>query len=711
MTENHTRISLTGPQALQTQVVALQTPGFAARRTVVPAKLASLAILSLASLAILLLAPAAAGAQGAAQPRYPTPGGTFPSAPQQQMQLPPMPQRLAITANGAVIEDVIARINDQIITRSEYQRAQQQMLQDAQQQNAGQAALQDHLKDLLRDMIDSDLLISKGKELNITCDAETIRQLDDIRKQNHLADMEALEKAAAQQNISFEDFKQNIRNQCIRQSVVREEVGRRLQPTHTQEEAYYKAHAKEFELPEQIHLSEILVPTPENVTDAQLAQAQAKADELAAKLKAGANFADLAKVSSGGPTASAGGDLGDFKRGALGQVLEDATFSLAVGANTAPIRTRQGFVILKLDSRQAAGVPPMAQVENQLQEAIYMDQLQPALRTYLTKARGEAYMEIAPGFVDTGSAVKANNSNFAYTAYTAPSVKRKIQNKQKAEQERAAKAQAALAAARERVAEKQQAKAEADKEKLAGRKDVSGKLPKKVKIRREKIRFGEAPRNSLPTATTVATTEVGAPLAGQAAGVAMAPTESITSITTGTGADSSASANNDDADPLAPVEGNSKKTRFSSQQTKADVDRANAKLSKAETKATIRPVAATREQSSAEKVQAAPLGLNGDQVKKQKKPKAAKDAPKERLQEKQKTVETVAPIAPTVNPLVTNGSGSSSTKAPARQTPSSDNSVLPPATETNPGANPTGQPIPAATSAEPNQPATTPNPH
>jgi peptidyl-prolyl cis-trans isomerase SurA len=704
MTEKHTRTSLTGQQASQTPVSVLQTPantlqapGFGARMAVVTA--------TLASMAILLLVPATAGGQTASQPRYPVPGASFPSAP--QLQLPQMPQRQAITANGTVIEDVIARINDQIITRSEYDRARQQMLQDAEQQKADEAALQDHLKDLLRDMIDSDLLISKGKELGITCDAETVRQLDEIRKQNHLPDMEALEKAAAQQNVSFEDFKQNIRNQCIRQSVVREEVGRRLQPTHAQEEAYYQAHAKEFEVPEQIHLSEILIPTPESPTDAQLSQAQAKADEVAAKLKAGANFADLAKVSSGGPTASAGGDLGDFKRGSLGQVLEDATFPLAVGANTAPIRTRQGFVILKVDAHQAAGVPPMAQVEDQLQQAIYMDQLQPALRAYLTKARGEAYMEIAPGFVDTGSATKTNNSNFAYTAYSAPAVKKKIQNKQRLEQERAAKAQAALAAARQRVAEKQQAKAEADKEKLSGgKRNVSGKQPKKKRIPREKIRYGQAPRNSLPTATTVTATEAGAPLAGQAAGVAMAPTDSITSITTGTGAD--VDSTSDNAGALAPVEGNTKKTRFSSTQTKAEVDRANAKLSKAETKATIRPVAATHEATADEKARSGPLGLNGDQVKKVKK-KKNKDAPKERLQEKVKPVETTAPIAPTVNPLVTGGSSSTTPARPAA--PSSDNTTLPSAAPTAPGASPAGQPIPAATSAEPNQPATTPAPH
>ncbi len=638
MTEKHTSNTLQARIASQISVVS--TLRYARRSSV--------------WVAGLLLTAAMTGAMTRAQqPKYSVPAGGFPSAP--QLQLPQVPQRPAITANGTVVEDVVARINDQIITRSEYQRAEEQMLQDAQQGGATESQLQDHVHDLLRDMIDSDLLISKGKELGITCDAETIRQLDDIRKQNHLPDMEALEKAASQQGVSFEDFKQNIRNQCIRQSVVRDEVGRHINMTHAQEEAYYAAHAKQFEVPEQVHLSEILVPTAESATDAQLAQAQAKADGIAAQLKGGASFADLAKKESGGPTAAAGGDLGDFKRGALGQVLEDATFGLPVGANTAPIRTRQGFVILRVDAHQAAGVPPLNTVENQVQEAIYMDQLQPALRTYLTKARNDAFIELAPGFVDTGSATKGNNSNFGYTAYQAPSVKRRILAKQRAEQARALKAQAALAAARERVAQKNLAKAEADKEKInGGKKNVKGQ-PKRKKIKREKIRYGQAPRDALPVATTVAAdaTPQNPALSGQAPGAAMEPSESVTSITTGVGADGQTADDSAAIDALADTAGPVKKTRFSAEQSKADVAKANSSLAKAETKAAIRPVTATREQSENEKVQAAPLGLNGDTVKKKKKPKAQKGDQKGRMQQNVKPVETPTTVAPTVNPTVT----------------------------------------------------------
>jgi peptidyl-prolyl cis-trans isomerase SurA len=616
----------------------------------------AVAAILIAALAVVSASRAVAQAQ---QPKYPVPGGGFATAPTRQLTLPPLPAPAAITPNGTVVEDVIARVNDQIITRSEYLRAEQQLLEESQQQGVSAAEFEDHRANLLRDMIDQQLLLSKGKELDITGDAETMRRLDDIRKQNHLDSMEALEKAAEQQGVSFEDFKQQIKNQVITQQVVRDEVGRRLNLTHQQEETYYAAHAKDFEAPEQVHLSEILVPTADNATDAQIASAQATADALEAKLKAGAEFAALAKSSSGGPTASAGGDLGDFQRGKLGDVLENATFSLPVGGVTAPIRTRQGFVILRVDSHQAAGVPPLADVEPQVQEAIYMDQLQPALRAYLTKAREDASIDVEHGFVDTGSSRKQTEP--VYTSYAPPVVKKRIQAKQRMEQERAIKAQAALAAAREKVAEKQAAKAEAGAQK-GGKKNASGKV-KPPKIRREKIRYGQAPTNSLPAGTTnVAGADTTPAVAGQAPGVAMAPTDSITSISTGTGYQTS-----DEENALASKDAPSgHKTRYTSRETQAEEQRAKVKLAKAEVKATDRPLPATPTQTETEKVQSSALGLNGYTGKKKKKHiKHQKGEPVERLQEKTKPVDNPTPVAPTVNPAIAGAPATSSTPAPA----------------------------------------------
>jgi peptidyl-prolyl cis-trans isomerase SurA len=136
---------------------------------------------------------------------------------------------------------------------------------------------------------------------------------------------------------------------------------------------------------------------------AELAAAEAKANDLLKQIRAGASFDDIAKKNSDGPSASQGGDLGSFKRGTLAKELEDKTFALKAGEVTDVIRTKQGYVILKVTSHQQAGIPPLKDIEPKIQDALYYQQLQPALRAYLTKLRDEAYIDIKDGYIDSGT--------------------------------------------------------------------------------------------------------------------------------------------------------------------------------------------------------------------------------------------------------------------------------------------------------------------
>jgi len=339
-----------------------------------------------------------------------------------------LPAPAPITPDGEVVEFPIVRVNDQIIDRSDYERGEQQLMEDAQRDNATPAELEQRKKDLLRDMIDQQLLISRGKELDINADSEIIRRLDDIRKQNHFDTMEDLEKAVRQSGVSYEDFKANIKNSIVTQQVVRDEVGRNLHLTAKMEQAYYEQHKQEFEQPESLRLSEILISTPDAPTDAQLAAAQVKADDVVAKLKAGAKFEDLVRQYPDSPNPDKGGDLnavyvrGDGK---LAKVLEDQVFPLKAGESTAPIRTRQGFVIFKVTEHTPAGIPPLSAVDNEVQNAMYQELMAPALRTYLTDLREKAYVDIAPGFIDTGASAKETKPVYASSTLPAPKKKAK----------------------------------------------------------------------------------------------------------------------------------------------------------------------------------------------------------------------------------------------------------------------------------------------
>jgi peptidyl-prolyl cis-trans isomerase SurA len=310
-----------------------------------------------------------------------------------------------------VVEEIIARVNNQIVTRTEYQRSKEQLRQEAQQQDPGNAdkMVAERDKDVLRDLIDQQLLLEKGKDLGITADTEVIKRLDEMRKEMKLESMEDLEKAAQGQGISFEDFKQNLKNQIITQQVIGKEVGSRMSIAKEELQQFYDEHKSQLEQPEAIRLSELLVSTEKKSTDAsadesqQLAATQAKADDLLSQIRKGAAFDEIAKKNSDGPTAAQGGDLGYFKRGTLAKELEDKTFAMKPGDVSDVIRTKQGFVILKVTEHPQAGVPPLSQIEAKVQDAIYMHKLQPALRAYLQKLREEAYIDIKPGYVDTGA--------------------------------------------------------------------------------------------------------------------------------------------------------------------------------------------------------------------------------------------------------------------------------------------------------------------
>ncbi len=370
---------------------------------------------------------------------------------------------LSTLAATQVVEEIITRVNNQIITRSEFLRSKDQLKEEVKQQDAANAdkVYGQREKDILRDLIDQQLLLEKGKDLGITGDTELVKRLDQMRKEMKLETMEDLEKAAAGQGLSYEDFKQNLRNQIITQKVIGEEVGSHLATTKEEQQKFYDEHKSEMEQPEAIQLSEILVapakppaaenkPTADKATAdnagsastpapaaaagnydeaAALAAAQAKANDVLEQIRKGASFEDIAKKYSDGPSAAQGGDLGLFKRGALAKELEDKTFAMKAGDISDVIRTKQGYVILKVNQHQAAGIPDMKDVLPRLQDALYYQKLQPALRVYLTKLREEAYIDIKAGFIDTGASPNQTKPVETVTAKEADA--KKLKNKRK----------------------------------------------------------------------------------------------------------------------------------------------------------------------------------------------------------------------------------------------------------------------------------------
>src|SRR6202167_134305 len=173
----------------------------------------------------------------------------------------------AQATKGTIVEEIVARVNNQIITFSDYQKAQAGLKQEAAQDcpNCSPMQLQGEgdkkQKDLLRDMIDQQLLIERAKDMDVSVETDLVKRLDDVRKQNTLGTLEELEKAVEQQGIVWEDYKTQLRNSLLTQEVIRREVGGRMNIGSDEVKAYYEAHKQEFNRPEQVSLAELFLRT------------------------------------------------------------------------------------------------------------------------------------------------------------------------------------------------------------------------------------------------------------------------------------------------------------------------------------------------------------------------------------------------------------------------------------------------------------------
>jgi peptidyl-prolyl cis-trans isomerase SurA len=527
---------------------------------------------------------------------------------------------------GSVVEDIIARVNDEIITKSDYDRAEAELDQEGQQHGASMQEMADQRKDLLRNLIDQQLWLSKGKELDITGETELVKRLDEIRKQYNLDTIEDLEKAAQQQGVSFEDFKANIRNQIITQEVMRQEVGERIQMTPGEVERFYEEHKQDYNQPESERLSEILISTgPDGANDpAKVAAAKAKADDLEARLHAGGDFAQLARSFSDGTTAASGGDLGEYKRGQLSKVLEDKTFDLQTGQYTEPILTRQGYIILKVVQHSAGGPRPFNDVQDDVEQAYYMTLMAPAIHDYLNKMRNEAAIWIKPGYTDTGATFAELHPSISFSAYTppAPKKKAKVERTRFRESTHSFRDKSGSQAPAESANDAQTNAPPAVTKKKKGSKKEEASIEKPGK--KEKIRFGQAPRETLPSA-------------------------SANSATENAGALPETASNTDEpANPLEPT-APTQKTRFSARARAPKTPKQQGAAGQAGTTGPLPPSAA---EVADQQTQSAPLGLAGDTTSRKKKKASTATSDKTRLANKKKSAEESQPKpAPQPTPI------------------------------------------------------------
>jgi peptidyl-prolyl cis-trans isomerase SurA len=308
--------------------------------------------------------------------------------------------------NTKVVEEIIARVNNEIITKSDLDKARATAEDDAKQECQGKctpdqlkAATEDGRKNALRNLIDQSLLVQRGKDMGISVEPELIKRLDQIRTQNKLESMEDLEKAVSSQGLNWEDFKNNIRNNLLTQRVISNEVGSHITISKEEVGKYYNDHKQEFVRPEQVALREIEVST-ENKPESDLPELKKKAETALKRVKDGEDFGEIAKRFSDGSTAKQGGFLGIYKRGELSKQLEDIVFKMKKNDLTDVMDTKQGYLVLQVLEHYDEGQQTLEKVENEITDHLYSERMEPALREYLKTLREQSYVVIKPGYQD-----------------------------------------------------------------------------------------------------------------------------------------------------------------------------------------------------------------------------------------------------------------------------------------------------------------------
>jgi peptidyl-prolyl cis-trans isomerase SurA len=331
------------------------------------------------------------------------------------------PACLLAQGGGKVVEEIVARVNNEIITLSDLQKSESTLQQEVAQDCPGcppakiDALYKERQKNLLRDMIDQSLLVQRGKDMGISVETDVVKRLDEVRQSNKLESLDDLEKAVEAQGLSWEEYKTTIRNGLLTNEVIHREVGSRINVGGDEVKKYYEEHKSEFVRPEQVLLAEIFFST-EGKTPEQIAEIRKKTEDLLARIKKGENFQEMARHYSEGQTSKQGGELGAFEKGQLSPQIEGVVFKLNKGEITDVIQTKTGLEILKVFEHYESGQQPLAKVENEITNRLYMERMQPTLRNYLAELREQSYVVVKPGYAD--SAAMGGNATIEEVAPT-----------------------------------------------------------------------------------------------------------------------------------------------------------------------------------------------------------------------------------------------------------------------------------------------------
>jgi parvulin-like peptidyl-prolyl isomerase len=309
-----------------------------------------------------------------------------------------------------IIDETIAVVNSDVILRSELQTeisVMETALIDFLQGAELLEAIESGRKNILRDLIDRNLLQQKAVEYGVDASLEVVRTLDQLRQDYDFETMEELEAAIVLQGDSVEDYRAMIETSYMTEMVINQEVYANITITNEEAREYYEANIDEFDRPGGVRLQEIVIlrgDAPEDgLLGPELEEARVEAAEALARVRDGEDFASVAAEVSDSQTAQMGGDLGFFEAGELSGLYEDAAAELRRNQSSEIIELPDAFIILRLMDRHDGGILVFELAFQEIENYLIGLQAEDAVREYLSELRSEGFIKIKEGYVDSGT--------------------------------------------------------------------------------------------------------------------------------------------------------------------------------------------------------------------------------------------------------------------------------------------------------------------
>ena len=318
--------------------------------------------------------------------------GDPPRPPQRKPQAPP--------PEPVLLDEIVARVNDQIITRRDLDHelyvVQSEVRRQIQDRERAMRFWQTQKRSVLREMIDTRLLLQKAEELGVApnVDDQVSAQIEGMRKQSGIPSLEAMDQAMRREGLNLAQLREKLRQRAIQERLLGVMVYSRITLLTPEIQEFYDQNREKYVEPEEVELAEILFLTEGKEKE----QVRSKAQGVLDRLLADGSFEALAKEFSEGPTAGRGGSIGTFRKGSMQQVQEAAAARLKEGEHSGLIEADYGFQILKLLKRKPARQLDLETVRNHIQEQLYRKKAEPQLKKYVESLREESFIYVDPSY-------------------------------------------------------------------------------------------------------------------------------------------------------------------------------------------------------------------------------------------------------------------------------------------------------------------------